>query len=134
MSLTRRQKWTILLIETGVLVLAATWLLSGIGRLAEPSAWLLALVLIALGDLATALIMQRIAPTRVLLAPGEAGRHSAAVLRGFEQSNVGVIRVRGEIWRARSRDSQLLQPGDPVHILSRDGLVLEVEPARGAGE
>ncbi len=134
MLLSRRQKWTILLVETGVLVLAATWLLSGIGRMAEPSAWLLALVLIALGDLATALIMQRIAPTRVLLAPGEAGRHSAAVVRGFGQSNAGVIQVRGEFWRARCAAGQLLRPGDPVHILERDGLVLEVEPAAGAGQ
>lgn len=128
MYLNRSQKHLILAIESGVLVLVAAWLLASTGRLYQPSAWLIALGLIAAGDIATALVMERIAPTRVLLAPGEAGHDAGIVLRGFGDESDGVIRVRGEFWRAHSSAAERLSPGDRVRILRRQGLVLEVEP------
>jgi membrane-bound serine protease (ClpP class) len=39
----------------------------------------------------------------------------------------GNIRVHGEVWSARAARS--LNPGDQVRVVSRDGLVLRVEPA-----
>lgn len=132
MYLSRSHKRLILAIESGVLVAVAWWLLASTGRLYEPSAWLVALGLIAAGDIATALIMERLAPTRVLLAPGEAGHDSGTVVRGFGSDEHGVIRIRGEFWRARSPVSGRLGPGDRVRIVQRHGLVLEVEPAEGA--
>ena len=39
----------------------------------------------------------------------------------------GRVRVRGEIWRARS--SGALNPGTRVKVIDRDGLVLVVAPA-----
>ena len=58
----------------------------------------------------------------------------AAALIGAEgetvswQDGEGRVRVRGEIWRARSNAS--LQAGSRVKVVSRDGLVLGVEPIR----
>ncbi len=58
----------------------------------------------------------------------------AAALIGAEgetvawQDGEGRIRVRGEIWRARSNAS--LQAGSRVKVVSRDGLLLGVEPIR----
>jgi membrane-bound ClpP family serine protease len=118
----------ILAIESGVLLIVAAWLLASVGRLYEPSAWLVALGLIAAGDIVSALVMERIAPTRVLLAPGEAGHDSGTVVRGFGNEALGVIRIRGEFWRARSLAPEKLGAGDRVQIVQRQGLVLEVEP------
>lgn len=39
----------------------------------------------------------------------------------------GKVKVRGEIWNARS-DKKILK-GKKVRVLTRDGIVLEVEPA-----
>jgi membrane-bound ClpP family serine protease len=127
--LNSRHKRLILAIESGALVIVATWLLASLGRLYEPSAWLVALGLIAAGDIVTALVMERIAPTRVLLAPGETGHDSGTVVRGFGSDASGVIRIRGEFWRARSAVPEKLVPGDRVRVVQRQGLVLEVEPA-----
>jgi membrane-bound serine protease (ClpP class) len=44
------------------------------------------------------------------------------------QDGEGRVRVHGEIWRARSNTS--LQAGSRVKVVSRDGLVLSVEPIR----
>lgn len=128
MYVSRSHKRLILAIESGVLVIVAAWLLASTGRLYQPSAWLIALGLIAAGDIATALIMERIAPTRVLLAPGEAGHDSGTVVRGFGNQALGVIRIRGEFWRARSAVPEKLGAGDRVQIVQRQGLVLDVEP------
>ena len=38
----------------------------------------------------------------------------------------GAVRMRGEIWRARS--TRPAAPGDRVRVLGLDGLTLEVEP------
>jgi membrane-bound ClpP family serine protease len=41
----------------------------------------------------------------------------------------GLIRHRGEIWRATS--STLLRPGEPVRILRAEGTMLHVRPENG---
>jgi membrane-bound serine protease (ClpP class) len=43
----------------------------------------------------------------------------------------GRVRVRGEIWKARS--STEFEPGDRVRVAAVDGLTLEVEPEPGRG-
>jgi membrane protein implicated in regulation of membrane protease activity len=40
----------------------------------------------------------------------------------------GQVRLRGEIWRARSV-AAAIEPGDEVEVVAVDGLTLEVEPA-----
>lgn len=49
---------------------------------------------------------------------------SGVVLESFVEGQ-GWVRVQGETWRARS--AELLQPGDPVRVTGRDGLVLLVQ-------
>ena len=44
------------------------------------------------------------------------------------EGTAGTARVKGEIWQARSRHP--LQPGAPITVVNRDGLVLTVEPHR----
>jgi membrane-bound serine protease (ClpP class) len=45
----------------------------------------------------------------------------------------GIVHVHGQLWSARLRVGQL-GPGEPVRVVARHGLVLEVEPMtfRGA--
>ncbi len=38
----------------------------------------------------------------------------------------GTVRVQGDVWQARSDSG--VSAGEPVRVLSRDGLVLTVEP------
>lgn len=40
----------------------------------------------------------------------------------------GHVRVRGELWRARSTRAETVQPGAEVQILALEGLILVVEP------
>jgi membrane-bound serine protease (ClpP class) len=53
---------------------------------------------------------------------GEGGEVIEAFVGG-----AGRVRVRGEIWTARS--AAALERGEPVRVRSVDGLTLEVEPA-----
>ncbi len=62
------------------------------------------------------------------LAGAEELLRSKGVVVDWPDSNVGSghIRVQGEIWNARS--ARALRSGDRVRIVSRDGLILTVEP------
>ena len=87
---------------------------------------------IGVGDVLLALSFEVITPTRVTLGPGE--RRTAAcdvhelaeVVSGFEDSPVGRVRVRGEIWNGRLANGQpaRLPPGSMMPIRERDGLTL----------
>ena len=44
----------------------------------------------------------------------------------------GSIRVHGETWRARADIA--LAPGDPISVVSREGLMLTVRPITTTGE
>lgn len=95
--------------------------------------WTLAVTLI--GDLIVALCYETIAPTRVVVTAGERERHDdlseeiGVAFDGFENSLIGRVRVRGELWRARHVAESEPRPrrGDQVRILARDGLMLLVE-------
>jgi membrane-bound serine protease (ClpP class) len=89
-----------------------------------PAALVMAAAVLGLGRLA--LNAQRQAPqTGVERLIGESGRTRTAVTPGTP----GQIDVRGEIWRAVSREP--LPPGTPVRIAGIDGLTLLVEPQDG---
>ena len=85
-------------------------------------------------DLATAAWMERIAPTRVRIGPGERGTDSetaieeAIVLSGFEGSTTGRVSVRGESWTAIRcpDDTADLSAGMAVRVVDRVGLNLVV--------
>jgi len=130
MRLSGRQKRLLLLVETVALVAVFTWILWRRGRLAEPEAIVVTLAIVAAADVLSALVMERFAPTRVVLVPNETGEEHGVVVDGFDGARTGRVRVHGETWRACCAPSVRLFPGMPVQVVSREGLVLEVRPLR----
>lgn len=98
--------------------------------------WVLGVTLI--GDLIVALCYEAIAPTHVVVTAGERAskdelsREVGVAYDGFEDASTGRVRVRGELWRARYVTEGAAPPrrGDPVRILAREGLTLQVELSR----
>ena len=128
MRLSKLQVWLLLAIETVFLVLLAAWVLWQFDRLFEPIGIVVALGIIVAGDVASVLLLQRYAPTRITLQPGEASRLLAEVRSGFGESPVGEVTVKGERWQARHEGTGMLAPGDRVDVVSRAGLTLYVRP------
>jgi len=56
---------------------------------------------------------------------GETGRATAAL------DPDGMVRVRHALWRARTNRATPIAAGEPVRVVGVEGLVLQVEPARG---
>ena len=98
--------------------------------------WRLAFALACalLADLAIAAWMERIAPTRVWVGPGErqseheTPAEKAIVVSGFNDSSEGRVSVRGETWAAATPpgESAALAAGTVVTIVDRVGLRLVV--------
>ena len=84
------------------------------------------------GDLVLALAFEAVAPTRVIIGPGDriqrnsALKETASIISGFENSVEGKVTVRGEVWMARcvSENSFSLTVGENVQVLGREGLTL----------
>ncbi len=123
----RRQLWLIIGVETVFFVALAAWILVRLDRLLEPVSLVIALTIIVIGDLATVLLMQRFAPTRITFAPGEAEGLFGEVVNGFGKDTHGSVLICGEQWAARLNGSRPPNPGDRVRVLSRRGLTLLVE-------
>ena len=93
-----------------------------------------ALVSALLVDLAIVAWMERIAPTKVRVGPGEQQNRNeipaekAIVVSGFDTSSEGRISIRGETWAAVKNpgDTASLPAGATVSIVDRIGLVLVV--------
>ena len=94
-----------------------------------------AAALVALtADLAVAAWMERTAPTRVVVGPGEKLTRSddaaeeALVIGGFDSSAHGQVRIRGEDWLATCSpvDTDRLRTGMVVRVVDRVGLRLVV--------
>lgn len=88
--------------------------------------------LVVLSDIAMLPLLWRAYDTRPAAGPlsmiGESG-----VALG-ELSPEGLVRVRGEIWRARVREDHVpLSKGEVVTVIDREGLVLTVEPRAEQG-
>ena len=131
MHLSRRQFWLLLAVETAFLAVLALWVLWQFEQLFEPFGLLVALAIIVAGDVATGLLLQRYAPTRITLESGETSRLAAKVVGGFGESELGEVLVKGERWRARLEGKADLAPGDHVDIVARAGLTLYVRPGDG---
>jgi membrane-bound ClpP family serine protease len=127
MVLSKREMWLLLGTETIFFAALAAWALWWLDRLLEPTAIIGALLIIVIGDIATVLLMQQFAPTKITLAVGETSHLLGKVTGGFCGSAAGTVLVRGEQWKARYKGAAKLGPGDSVRILSRTGLTLLVE-------
>ncbi len=90
--------------------------------------------LILVGDIALALMMEALSPTRVRVGPGESRhrnelpREPGTVVADFEDRR-GKILIRGERWRARLADgcNEMLPAGTTVRVVEREGLTLVVK-------
>ena len=135
MQIQRRQIWLVLLVETAFLVILAVWILIRLDRIFEPVSVLVALAIIVIGDVIAVLLMQGFAPTRITFSAGESELTGQA-LEGFGSSERGRVVVGGEQWSARRTGSQPINPGDPVRVAARRGLILIVErlPSSRPGE
>lgn len=95
---------------------------------------------VLLGDLTLALTMEKVAPTKIAVGPGERYFHTdrssdkAIVLSGFDASLHGQVSVRGETWQAvrAPGDRGELSEGMLVHVVERDGLTLVIESIRAS--
>lgn len=70
--------------------------------------------------------------TRAQVRPRQSGAEAMIGLRGEVlkwSGQEGHVRIRGEIWRARSSSSQALHPGDQVAVTEIEGLKVVVAPA-----
>ena len=92
------------------------------------------LIITFVGDVATAVSMEAVAPTRVTIGPGDRQfdtdrpAERAVVVVGFDEAGQGRVRIRGETWRARQADDDRvsLESGVEVEVVARDGLTLVV--------
>ena len=90
---------------------------------------------VLLGDLTLAMTMEKVAPTKIAVGPGECYLHTdrssdkAIVLSGFGSSPDGRVSVRGETWQAirAPGDDSNLSAGMIVNVFERDGLTLVFE-------
>ena len=132
MKIQRRQLWLVLLVETAFLGFLAVWVLIRLDRIFEPVSVLVALAIIVIGDVIAVVLMQAYAPTRITFSAGE-GELVGHVVDGFGPSDRGHVSIAGEKWSARHRGARPLNPGDPVRVVSRRGLTLNVERAPSGG-
>ena len=128
MQIQRRQLWLVLLVETVFLGILAVWVLIRLDRIFEPVSVLVALAIIVIGDVIAVVLMQAFAPTRITFSAGE-GESTGRATDGFGPHDRGRVVVGGEKWSARRQGPQPVNPGDPVRVVSRRGLVLIVERA-----
>ena len=92
------------------------------------------LVSILLGDVVTVVAFEYLAPTAIVVRPGEREeKHSdltltATVMSGFAGETTGYVDVKGESWAARlaSGNPDAIVPGSRVKIAGRDGLTLRI--------
>lgn len=129
MGLPKRQIWFIIGVETAGMVALAVWVLARMDQLTDPTSWVIALTIIAVGDVITALVLEHLAPTRIVVAPGETGPEFGEVVAGFGSELDGTVMVRGEQWRAKTAELRGLERGMRVRIVERAGLTLLVEPS-----
>ena len=123
--------WTI--IATVCLVTGSWFLYGGAGDL-RPAWWVFLVViggtlLFMLGGM-TAMVRSRFSTPTV-------GREGMIGEDGVAEVAVdpdGVVLIRGARWRARTNRATPIDAGDPVKVVSVEGLVLEVEPPEGGAQ
>jgi len=120
--------WTF--IGSGALVAGSIWLYGGSSRL-DPQWWVLVIVIactvVFMLSAMTAMVRSRFSTPTI-------GREDLVGEMGRAEADVdpdGVVRVRDALWRARTNRATPIHVGDPVRVVSIEGIVLEVEPETG---
>jgi membrane-bound serine protease (ClpP class) len=123
--------WTII---ATVCLVTGSWFLYGGSSELRPAWWVFLVViggtlLFMLGGM-TAMVRSRFSTPTV-------GREGMVGEDGLAEVAVdpdGVVLIRGARWRARTNRATPIQAGDPVRVVSVEGLVLEVEPPEGGAQ
>jgi membrane-bound serine protease (ClpP class) len=123
--------WTII---ATVCLVTGSWFLYGGSSELRPAWWVFLVViggtlLFMLGGM-TAMVRSRFSTPTV-------GREGMIGEDGVAEVAVdpdGVVLIRGARWRARTNRATPIQAGDPVRVVSVEGLVLEVEPPEGGAQ
>jgi len=123
--------WTVIGV---VSLIAGSWWLYGGASSLRPSWWVLLVVMVGfvvfmLGGM-TAMIRARFSTPTI-------GREGLVGEEGTAEVSVdpdGVVLIRGSRWRARTNRATPIKAGDPVKVVSVEGLVLEVEPPEGGAQ
>jgi membrane protein implicated in regulation of membrane protease activity len=129
--------WWAIILPTSIVVGVPAFLIAGF--LTDWGVWeraLAGLIAMLAADLAIAVSMEVVAPTRLDIGPGEKVLGSdppaeeATIIGGFGGSSKGQVFVRGETWMATCvpEDSGVLSKGMRVRVVHRDGLNLMVSP------
>jgi membrane protein implicated in regulation of membrane protease activity len=125
--LTAKQKALIVAIESVFTGALAIWILLRFDRLLEPVGIAVVLAIVVAGDIVTLIAMQRLAPTRITVGPGEGPEARGKALTDFE-SGSGRVSLRGESWEAHCDCAEPIRAGTTVRVIARSGLTLRVEP------
>jgi membrane-bound serine protease (ClpP class) len=123
--------WTII---ATVCLVTGSWFLYGGSSQLRPAWWVFLVViggtlLFMLGGM-TAMVRSRFSTPTV-------GREGMIGEDGVAEVAVdpdGVVLIRGARWRARTNRATPIGAGDPVRVVSVEGLVLEVEPPEGGAQ
>lgn len=118
--------WSVL--ATGSFILGSVMLFDGISL-----SWIT--LLVGIGGMALAMVAGMPAMVRTRFSTPTIGREWMIGEVGTAVSAVapeGVITVRDAPWRARTNRATPIEAGQPVRVVSIDGLLLEVEPTEGA--
>ena len=123
--------WTII---ATICLVTGSWFLYGGSSELRPMWWVFLVViggtlLFMLGGM-TAMVRSRFSTPTV-------GREGMVGEDGVAEVAVdpdGVVLIRGARWRARTNRATPIQAGDPVRVVSVEGLVLEVEPPEGGAQ
>ena len=125
--------WASILLSSVVMGGGTFLLLTLLTELPIKTVIVISVMMILSGDVALALLMEAVEPTRIKLGPGEL-RHKTespselgTVITDFEDRR-GNVSIRGERWRARQAAgcSGQLKAGAAVRVLEREGLTLVV--------
>jgi membrane-bound serine protease (ClpP class) len=120
--------WTF--IGAAALTAGSIWLYDGSSQL-DPSWWVLVLVI---GGSVLFMLSGMTAMVRARFSTPTIGREELVGEMGEATADVdpdGVVRVRDALWRARTNRATPIKAGDPVRVVSVEGIVLEVEPETG---
>jgi membrane-bound serine protease (ClpP class) len=115
------------------LTAGSIWLYDGSSRL-DPKWWVLVIVI---GGALLFMLSAMTAMIRARFSTPTIGREELVGEMGKAEADVdpdGVVRVRDALWRARTNRATPIHAGDPVRVVSVEGVVLEVEPETGGAK
>jgi membrane-bound serine protease (ClpP class) len=123
--------WTF--IGGAALLAGSIWLYDGSSRL-DPKWWVVLLVWVG-----TLLFMTwgMTAMVRSRFSTPTIGREDLVGEMGTAEVDVdpdGVVRINDALWRARTNRATPIHGGEPVRVVSVEGIVLEVEPETGGAK